>query len=143
MKKRGQFSVEYLVITGFVIGMVIIGVSAYYIQSRETKQEVEISELQYVGDQIIGNVESVYYAGGFAKKTLKIRVPDIVTNISVPNEMELVFKIGESDMVFFSDVPIAGVNLPQTAGDISGMGDLIIVKNGSNVIICTSIYGCE
>jgi len=57
--------------------------------------------------------------------------------------MELVFKIGESDMVFFSDVPIAGVNLPQTAGDISGMGDLIIVKNGSNVIICTSIYGCE
>jgi len=31
MKKRGQFSVEYLVITGFVIGMVIIGVSAYYI----------------------------------------------------------------------------------------------------------------
>ena len=125
--KRGQISIEYLMITGFVVFLVIsiLGIALLYTAS--VKDELKFNQLERFAIKVISNAERVFFEGEPSQVTINAFLPSgvqsIYVDIDVPNdEYTLVFNLssgsGESVIGFSSDVPIMliGLNISTSEG---------------------------
>jgi len=111
IKKRGQVSIEYMALVGMttVIVMFLLLISNYY--SRGVENTINVNQVDGIAKEIIDTAESMYYFGEPSKTTLKIYMPDRVTDIDItPNTINLKVSTsaGDTDMFYSSDVPISG-----------------------------------
>ena len=123
--KRGQISIEYLMITGFVIFLVIsiLGIALLYTAS--VKDELKFNQLERFAIKVISNAERVFFEGEPSQVTINAFLPSGVQSIYVyesNGEYTLVFNLssgsGESVIGFSSDVPIMliGLNISTSEG---------------------------
>jgi len=141
--KRGQISVEYLIVVGFVVFLVIsiLGVALFY--ASGIKDRIRINQLNNFANKIISNAEAVFFAGEPSKVTITAHLPEGVTNIVIQEDPPasgqdiILFDIetssGQSRIAFSSDVPIDDVG-----SDISntpGVKRLCITAQQSDVLI--------
>ena len=109
MSKRGQISLEYLIVVAFVVFavIVILGVSLFYTSSAQ--DQIKLNQLFTFATKITTSAESVYYAGEPSKVTITAFLPDGVQNIEVISN-NIVFTIvtssGTSVNAFESNVPL-------------------------------------
>ncbi|MEK6847190.1 MAG: hypothetical protein AABY16_03425 [Nanoarchaeota archaeon] len=109
MSKRGQISLEYLIVVAFVVFavIVILGVSLFYTSSAQ--DQIKLNQLFTFATKITTSAESVYYAGEPSKVTITAFLPDGVQNIEVISN-NIVFTIvtssGTSVIAFESNVPL-------------------------------------
>lgn len=115
--KRGQISIEYLMITGFVIFLVIsiLGIALLYTAS--VKDELKFNQLERFAIKVISNAERVFFEGEPSQVTINAFLPSGVQSIYVDEsngEYTLVFNLssgsGESVIGFSSDVPVSLVS---------------------------------
>lgn len=117
--KRGQISIEYLMIVGFVMFLVIsiLGIALLYTAS--VKDELKFNQLERFAIKVISNAERVFFEGEPSQVTINAFLPSgvqsIYVDIDVPNdEYTLVFNLssssGESVIGFSSDVPMSLVS---------------------------------
>lgn len=144
-RKRGQFSVEYMMTIAIGLGILMLFLGVYFYQAKQTQEEADLAMVERMGNEIIQAAETIYYAGDFSQKTLRYDIPDILQNISV-QDREVVLKIrakgADSDLVYYSNVPIEGIfNISDVyyARDIS---HIYVIKQEGSVLICTNL-GCE
>ncbi len=110
-KKRGQVSVEYLIVVGFIVFLVIgiLGVALVYIAT--IRDQIKISQVENYAQKIIAASESVFYAGSPSKTTITAYLPIGVTSITI-NDAENIMIIsletdaGVTTRAFPSNVPI-------------------------------------
>ena len=113
--KRGQISVEYLIVVGFVIFVVIgmLGVAFYYVAG--VQDELKASQLDNFANKIISSSESVFYAGEPSKVTINAYLPSGVSVILIDDDTNLFFEIefstGLNKISFSSNVPL-NISLP-------------------------------
>jgi len=130
---RGQVSVEYLVIIGLAIGILIPGVLFFYGYSQSNIGSTTASRLNEIGLRLVSATRSTYALGTNAWQTVEFTMPDAVTRAYV-NDTELVFtydtQFGQADAVFFSTVPL-------TTSDVDD-GNISIVHPGQTRYRLTS-----
>ncbi len=111
MNKRGQVSIEYLIMTSFIIFLVIgiLGISLFY--SNLVRDNIKINHLKNFANKIISSSERVFYAGEPSLTTINAYLPSGVSDISI-RPLEIIFNISTSSgtniISFESNVPIQG-----------------------------------
>ena len=115
-EKRGQISVEYLIVVGFIVFVIIgiLGVAFFYASGVEDK--IKANQLESFVNKIVSSAESVYFAGEPSKVTITAYLPKGVRNIVIledpPNSGNyfVIFGIetssGVSRLSFRVDVPL-------------------------------------
>jgi len=117
-EKRGQISMEYMIVAGFVIFIVlgILGVALFY--SNSIKDGITIYNLNNFGQKVSSSAESVFYAGYPSQATITAYLPEGIQSLSI-QENSIVAHIntssGESIIAYSSEVPISGT-LSATGG---------------------------
>ena len=111
MKKRGQISVEYLILLGFITFLVLVLLGLALFSSGSIEDKLRFSELESFARNVIDGSESVYYAGEPSKITITSYLPSGVQSISVSGT-DLFFSIstrsGVTTLSYTSSVPLSG-----------------------------------
>jgi uncharacterized protein (UPF0333 family) len=83
--KRGQVSVEFAMLIGFVTFLLIaiIGIAYYY--SGAAKEQIKVNSLDKVGKKIADTADSIFYLGPPSKATIKLSVPIGVRTVELIN----------------------------------------------------------
>jgi uncharacterized protein (UPF0333 family) len=120
MKKKGQVSIEYLIVMGFVTFILIGVLSLAFFYSNNIKDRIKINEITNYANKIISTSESIFYAGYPSKTTITCHLPENVNSIEINSaEDSIIISIqtssGISKTSFSSNVPISG-SLKANAG---------------------------
>ena len=132
-KKKGQVSIEYMLIFGFVIFIVLIILGVAFLYSTSVKDRIRISQAEGYANKIISSSESVFYSGEPSKATVAVYLPESVENVEVLQNnvfIELRTSSGLNKIAFQSRVPISG-----TLSSNSGVKKVEITANGTSVTI--------
>ncbi len=145
MTDRGQFAVEHLLVVAFGLLVIIPIIYFFYNYSVSQVDEVSMTQLNRMGNDILNNAESVYYMGKPSRITLDSNMPSGVRNITVLGSKELVFWVtynGKvSEVAFSSNVPIEGPYVNETdtscnsACYSAGLKHITLISQGENVSI--------
>ena len=112
--KRGQISVEYLIVVGFVVFLVlgVLGVAFYY--SSALRDSIKFYQLKGYVDKTLSSAESVFFAGEPSKSTFTAYLPDGVNNVYVLEEngehslvVDISTSSGNALIAYPSNVPLA------------------------------------
>ena len=109
---KGQISLEYIIVVGFVTFAVIVllGISLFYTHSVQDK--IKVNQLSTFAEKIVSSAESVYYAGEPSKITITAFLPSGVQDFDIVSD-NLVFVFitssGTSTIAFKSKVPLDDV----------------------------------
>jgi hypothetical protein len=120
---KGQASVEYLIVVGVAFLVMIPAIFFFFNFSKETGQDISLSQLDAVGREMVQAAETLYYGGVGSKTTMEISIPLGVNHAFIADQRELVFNAstnaGELELVFFSRV-----NLTTSGGCSLGQCDI-------------------
>lgn len=109
---------EYTIIIGFVMIILIPLMIIYAEFSDQTRDQVVMNELYQVARLIGNEIETVYFIGDPARTEIKVYMPSDVANASLVNQ-EIVFQTtvygGRNDVVVPTKVSMNG-SLPTTKG---------------------------
>lgn len=109
--KKNQVAMEFLMITGFFLLIIIPTIFYFYSYTQESTIDVELSKAEAVGNAMIETAEKVYYYGRYSRLTLTIDLPAGVTKIETQCEdgskkcFLYITDFGHK-LIFPSDVPI-------------------------------------
>jgi len=139
LSKRGQISIEYLIVIGFVVFIIlsILGVSIYYYSG--IRDSIKLNQVTNFASKVISSAEVVFFAGEPSKTTITVHLPEGVQDVRIIDDNGqtlIVFDVstdsGLTVVAFPSDVPI------DTSSDISntqGVKRLEIVALADRVAI--------
>jgi hypothetical protein len=111
--KRGQISLEYLIVIGFITFIIIslLGVAFFY--STAISDRIRVNQITNFANKIISNSESVFFAGEPSKVTINAYLPTGVNNVEVVQDNEVYLILitfstgsGASKIAFSSNVPL-------------------------------------
>jgi hypothetical protein len=131
--KRGQSSLEYILIVGFAFMITLPLVVIYYQRTVSFNQEITDSQVNKIADDIIGSVNSVYYLGSPSKKTIDVYMPQGIKDITI-TENRLVFLI-YSDAGNYEIVRWAPTNISGNLSNYSGLHIIEVIASSQNVTI--------
>ena len=99
-KSRGQASVEYLMVSGMMLLIIVPSVFAFMQYSNSQTREVESNQIFRLGSRLAIETQTVYYGGKDSKSTIEEQFPGLLKNITyIP-----VFDAGEfrgGEFVFY------------------------------------------
>jgi len=99
---------EYMLIVGFALVVIIPATFLFYNYSRGSNDELIASQINSIGVEMLDSVERMYIGGEHQWETLKLNLPDTVTEMYILDNTELVIEYntqsGLSEAVFFSDI---------------------------------------
>ena len=111
MRKRGQISLEYLILIGFIVFLIVAALGSAFFYSSVLRDQLKFKQLESFADNVILNSESVFFAGAPSQTTINAYLPDGVEGIGVLSD-EIVFNVstesGTSVISFGSEVPLSG-----------------------------------
>ena len=111
---KAQSAFEYLMIIALTIAIIVPTTYLFFNFSSQSNAKIVDSQLNQIGRDMIDTAESIYFSGDGSKIVLDLNMPDKVNDIYIIDNRELVFNvsttIGESELVFFSDINITSSN---------------------------------
>jgi uncharacterized protein (UPF0333 family) len=136
MGRKGQVSMEYMILVGFLVVVTIPLILVYNTQYKGTSQQIISNQADQLGQKIVDTAESIYYLGQPSKTMIKVYMPQQIENITISND-EIVFRVrvskGVDEIVKLSSVPINGTLIPS-----AGMHYITIQSVGSYVNISST-----
>ena len=73
--KRGQVSVEYIMVVGFAFLMIIPLIVVFYSSSNDLNDQITSSQADKIANEIVAAADQVYFQGPPTMKTIKIFFP--------------------------------------------------------------------
>jgi ABC-type glycerol-3-phosphate transport system permease component len=134
MKKRGQVSLEYLMLIGFVFIALVPAMLLAYNAYKDNQDIIAIRQAKQASEAIIQESEAIYYLGPPSMSTIKVYVPGQIFEVVV-DDFELTMRVrtsnGIDDVSTISRVNITGV-VPSTQGShivtVSATGTQVIIS---------------
>jgi uncharacterized protein (UPF0333 family) len=83
--KKGQVSVEYAMLIGFIGLALALAITVAFFYSSSARQQIRMNQIDKIGNKIIENAESVYYLGYPSMVTIDLTMPDAVETINIVN----------------------------------------------------------
>ncbi len=112
---RGQISIEYILILGFLFAILIPGILFFYSYSRSSASGVESGQYAKLGQQMLSTALESASQGQGSWLTLDADIPKSVADITVVSggaELVISYQTGDgsSEAVFFSDTTLSANN---------------------------------
>ena len=111
--KRGQVSLEYLMILGMTLAVLIPASYLFYDYSQGSNSQVVRGQIDSVAANVLTQASAMYSLGKGNRITLDLTIPSSVQNITILDNAEIVITYrspqGLQDAVFFSTTNITGV----------------------------------
>jgi len=141
--RKAQFAVEYILVLAMML-MVTVPLAYYHFaHTRETYDDTMQAKTDELAKDIVDTAQNIYYSPGIAKRTIDLRMPLIITNISLERRRVLIFTLSTDAGIvhkrFESNVPLA---IQITPADIS-VGKFTIEKINNVAVICTQRCRCD
>jgi uncharacterized protein (UPF0333 family) len=135
-KNRGQISLEYLILVGFVTFIIISTLAIAYLYSGSINDRIKVSQINNFAKKIVSTSERVFYQGEPSKATISVYLPDGVQDVSFFQNnlfVTLLTSSGTEKISISSDVPVEG-------SITSGMGiKKIEIRAEENKVIVSQI----
>lgn len=131
--RKGQLSMEYLTLVGFVVVIIIPMTIIYITYSDQSEDQIVSNQVDSIAKKIGDTAETVYYLGEPSKTRIRTYFPQNIDNISIAGR-EIVFyvrtKHGVDEVVISMPVNVSGTLEPT-----SGIHNVIIEAKGNYVEI--------
>ena len=118
--KKAQFSVEYLLIVGFALVIIIPVVYYSYSSFSDSQQEIAEAAVNKIGYDIVNTAKNVYFLGQDSRVTVDMTFPDGIQNFDTrvdtladPDQYFLFIQIHDSEILFPSAVELRGSFIPE------------------------------
>jgi type II secretory pathway pseudopilin PulG len=132
---RAQVAMEYLIILGFILALLVPLISLFYNQSAQITKQVNTQQALTLGQKIADAAESVHYLGPPSKFQFQANVPEGIKSVTFSNK-EITFIVdanpGTTDVVVPSSTNITG------SISISAGIHLITVQSQGNYVSVNS-----
>lgn len=133
--KKGQFSVEYLLMMGFTMLLLLPTIILFVTESQNIRYDISASQATQIARKIADKAEEMYYQGEPSKTTLKVYIPTGVFEIRCANNTIAVSLLtpdnAEQEILQFTAINITG-NFSTSSGiyyiEIKSEGDFVSVK---------------
>ncbi len=88
MRNRGQISLEYLIVVGFVVFIVILllGLAVFY--TSTARDSMSFNQLNNFANKLLNSAETVYFAGEPSKLTITAYLPEGVSSFEILENIE-------------------------------------------------------
>jgi hypothetical protein len=123
---------EYLMITGLVL-LVIVGILAVGFSQQATfSREVSQAQVQKIARQLVDAADAVSYAGPPSKKTISLHFPEHIREIVIAHNT-ITFVAGGSASAPYEYLVLSSTNMTGTLQPFPGL-HRIIVQAGDGVV---------
>jgi uncharacterized protein (UPF0333 family) len=139
--KKGQASIEYLMIIGYSFFIITIIMGIYLLNSQEQQKIISGVQISHISDSLISAAEEVYYLGEPAQKTISIQFPE---GISVINATNFNSTLGTASLLFYEESKgktylfyegISNVNISVSISNLQGKKDIRVFSKKNYVCI--------
>ncbi len=132
--KRGQFSVEFLTVFGFVFLMTIPLIVLFFDQSGLIQDSIASNQIRNIAIKITDKSETVYYLGEPSKITLKVHFPEHIEYVNI-SKRSVIFGYRTSSNSLQQIVSTARVNVTGSLSSSPGTHYIEIESMGGVVSI--------
>lgn len=138
---RGQVSVEYLIILGVVLLIMVPASFLLFERARQTTDQVTSSQIIRIGSELTTGIAAIYSLGKNSWTTLEVSFPESANSFFVNSDNEIIVGFdtnsGSSEAVFFTDIPL---QTPFGDGNISsnfhpGKFKVKIISQGDKIFL--------
>ena len=141
--ERGQISVEYLIVVGFVIFIVLglVGVALFY--ASGISDQVKLNQIESYANKIISSSESVFFAGEPSQVTITAYLPEGVQSVEViedppgSGETFMLFRVSTSSGISVIAYPSDVVLMETTLSSDRGVKRILIKAEETNEVSIT------
>ncbi len=103
MEKRGQASMEYILVAALVL-LILLPTTYFFMKNTQRQStELSLSKLDKLGRMIVTNAETVFFQGIPAKLTLEGDIPDNVVDILILNNWTTTPEINQLIFIYRSE----------------------------------------
>lgn len=141
MTKRGvdssckaQFSMEYLMMMGFALLLLIPTIFLFATESENIKSDIAMSHATQVARKIADKAEEVYYQGEPSRTTIKVNIPQGIENITFDNK-EIIIYLRNPDNVILAIIESSPVNITGNVSSKEGVHFIQIKSEGDYVSV--------
>ncbi|HLC49974.1 MAG TPA: hypothetical protein VJI97_00935 [Candidatus Nanoarchaeia archaeon] len=135
--KKGQISVEYMMIIGFATMMALPLLIIYYNYSSDATEAVASGQAMQIARLIADSSESVYFLGSPSQTTLKLNFPDNIESTNLSNR-EVLFRMELREGRTTDIVQISSVNMSGTLPKTAGMHTVTILAQDGYVLVTSN-----
>jgi uncharacterized protein (UPF0333 family) len=136
LHKKAQVAIEYVMVFGFLLLVLLPLIGFYYTYANSSSKEITARQIDQIVRKIGDGVETVYYLGYPSQTTIRVYIPQHVTNLSIQGNY-IIYSIdsgsGESSSSYGLPVNMTG-SLPYTEGNhiitIKSLGNMVEVSHG-------------
>ncbi|MGV8171379.1 MAG: hypothetical protein ACP5OA_01665 [Candidatus Woesearchaeota archaeon] len=111
-KSKAQISVEYLIVIGISLAILVPGGYFFYSYSKNSNEDAIRSQMTQLGYSLITTAESIYGLAEGSMITLDLNYPKNIREIYVLDGKELIIRYelssGMNEAVFFSKTNLSG-----------------------------------
>ncbi|MFP4117837.1 MAG: hypothetical protein ACLFTR_02845 [Candidatus Woesearchaeota archaeon] len=128
ISRRSQSAVEFMMIVGIAFTLMIPSLFLFQQFSAQSSERIISGQINSFGREMISAVESMYYYGESSKVKVAFNAPEKIQDMYINaggeglNEFVITARLygGETDFVFFTDVPISPEGNMEWSSDLSG-----------------------
>lgn len=109
MGKRGQISVEYLIVVGFVVAIVVGMLAIAFFYTNGIKDEIKINQIRDYAGNLVSTAETIFFAGEPSRTLIELYLPGGVQSIEILDDEVVITATtssGTNIIGFPSDVPL-------------------------------------
>ena len=113
--KRGQISIEFIAIFGFVFLMTIPLIIIFFDQAGSVQDAISENQIRNIAIKITDKAEAIYYSGYPSKTTIKAYFPEKIDSVNITSRT-IIFNYRTAENLLHS---IQSVSLINITGNIS------------------------
>ena len=141
--KRGQVALEYMIILGIALFLIIPLIGLFRTTSMNTQNSANSKMISLAGTEIVSNAEKIYYQGKNTRVRLNLEFPPNLKEIKIGDKNHsLIFVANnngiDTEFVYFSSIKLNlnGCSNEHTLPlDTEGNKEIFVESCGSNVTI--------
>ncbi len=135
--KRGQVSVEFLTVFGFVFLMTIPLIIIFFDQAGGVQDAISENHIRNIAIKITDKAESIYYSGEPSKTTLKAYFPEKIESINITSRT-IFFNYNTAKNILHSIEVVSLVNISGNLSSKAGIHYIQIEAKEGGVLIYES-----
>jgi hypothetical protein len=84
-KRKGQISLEYMIITGFILVVIIIPtfLLLFTTTNKSVYSKINIQKIEDLGLGVLNDAKQMYYLGLYSNKVVEYNIPNNVVNMYI------------------------------------------------------------
>ena len=133
-KKKGQVSIEFITIFGFVFLMTIPLIIIFFDQTGSVKDAIATNQIRNIAIKLTDKAETVYYLGEPSKTTVKAHFPEHIEYINI-TDRTIIFGYKDFNNNMHQIISVSLVNISGTISTEPGTHYIEIESSGDEVLL--------